>query len=51
MALVLGNHNATKRYGTLATDATTEFHRRFFNSSVQRYGSDLGAVQSREYHT
>lgn len=46
MAEVLGNHNATQRYQSLATAATAEFHRLFFNTTAQRYGGDLGAVQS-----
>ena len=46
MAAVLGEHNATKRYQTLANAATAEFHQLFFNTTVKRYGGDLGAVQS-----
>lgn len=46
MAEVLGYSNATQRYQRLADAATAEFHRLFFNTTVQRYGGDLNAVQS-----
>jgi alpha-L-rhamnosidase len=46
MAGVVGDHNATARYESLAGAATAEFHSFFFNKSVERYGGDIGAVQS-----
>eukprot|EP01052_Picozoa_sp_SAG31_P058021 SAG31_NODE_17497_length_668_cov_1.583480_1_plen_88_part_10 len=46
MAAVLGNSSAAARYATLAERGTTEFHTFFFNKTVQRYGGDLGAIQS-----
>lgn len=46
MASVVGDHNATARYEGLGAAATAEFHAFFFNTSVERYGGDLGAVQS-----
>jgi alpha-L-rhamnosidase len=46
MAGVVGDHNATVRYAGLAAAATAEFHAVFFNKSVERYGGDIGAIQS-----
>ena len=46
MAGVLGHRGAAARYAQLAGDGTKEFHRRFYNASLGRYGGDLGAIQS-----
>ena len=46
IATVLGNSSAATRYSTLAQTGTTEFQKFFWNETVQRYGGDLGAIQS-----
>eukprot|EP01046_Picozoa_sp_COSAG06_P011309 COSAG06_NODE_642_length_13482_cov_21.927296_7_plen_243_part_00 len=46
MATVLGHSSAAAQYSQLASKATAEFHSYFFNSSVGRYGGDIGAIQS-----
>ena len=46
MADLMGDRNASARYGSLATKATAEFHSIFWNAGQQRYGGDPGAIQS-----
>ena len=46
MADLMGDRNASARYGSLATKATAEFHSLFWNADKQRYGGDPGAIQS-----
>lgn len=46
MAAVLGNSSAAARYDYFARKGTTEFHSFFYNSTVGRYGGDIGAIQS-----
>ena len=46
MAVVLGQTSAAVRYSHLASQGTEEFHSFFYNSSVGRYGGDVGAIQS-----
>jgi len=46
MATVLGNTTAATRYAEYASKGTKEFHTYFFNSTLNRYGGDIGATQS-----
>ena len=46
MAKLMGRHAHSVRYARLAEDGRKDFHTLFYNTSVGRYGGDIGAIQS-----